>query len=275
VEQERFRGFRSAGINRLSLGIQSLNPAHLKVLGRIHDRDQAINAVQQARLAGFDNINLDLMHGLPGQSVEDAAADLQQAIALAPEHLSWYQLTIEPNTEFFKRPPQLPPDDTLAAIQDHGAALLDAAGYRQYEVSAFSKPDRRARHNLNYWLFGDYLGIGAGAHGKLTYADGRIERTHKTRLPKDYLDSAGRCARNAEAVEHAELPFEFMLNALRLTEGFARDLYSARTGLPWADVAPKVAALVNRGLLQESAQTIAPTALGQRFLNDVISRFLD
>lgn len=275
TEQQRFREFRSAGINRLSLGVQSLNPQHLQALGRIHDRDQALAAVQQARRAGFANINLDLMHGLPGQSVDDAAADLQQALALEPEHLSWYQLTVEPNTEFYKRPPQLPEDDTLAAIQERGFELLAAAGFEHYETSAFCQPGRAARHNCNYWSFGDYIGIGAGAHGKLTQPDGRILRTHKTRLPKDYLASGGRCDRGIEAIDAHALPFEFMMNALRLHRGFARAQFVERTGLPWPTVAAKVDALVRRGLLRDERDTIAPTPLGQRFLNDVLAEFLD
>ncbi len=275
VEQHHFDGFRRAGINRLSLGIQSLNPQHLKALGRIHDREQAINGVARARAAGFDNINLDLMHGLPGQSVEDAQADLTQALALAPEHLSWYQLTIEANTEFHKRPPQLPADDTLAAIQDRGAQVLFDAGYEQYEVSAFSRPGRNAQHNTNYWLFGDYIGIGAGAHGKLSLPGGPILRTRKTRLPKDYLASGGRCERGVEAVVAAELPFEFMLNGLRLNQGFSRTLYSERTGLPWSSVAARVDALCARGLLTQSASQIAATPWGLRFLNDVLAEFID
>jgi oxygen-independent coproporphyrinogen-3 oxidase len=274
TEQERFFGFRSAGINRLSLGVQSLNPLHLHALGRIHSSAQAINAVKEARRAGFDNINLDLMHGLPQQSIADACADLQQALALAPEHLSWYQLTIEPNTEFFKRPPLLPPDDTLAAIQDAGFEVLEQSGYRQYEVSAFAQPNRRARHNLNYWEFGDYLGIGAGAHGKLTTPDGTIMRTQKTRLPRDYLASGGRCDRNTTAIEADELPFEFAMNALRLNDGFAKALYSERTGQPWATIAPTIERLIGCGLLAEQGGRVAATALGRRFLNDVLGEFL-
>lgn len=275
TEQQRFKDFRSAGVNRLSLGIQSLNPLHLKTLGRIHDRDQAINAVQQARRAGFENINLDLMHGLPEQSVENAAKDLTDALALEPEHLSWYQLTIEPNTEFYKRPPQLPEDDTLAAIQEHGFELLKQAGFEHYEVSAFCRSNRASLHNMNYWQFGDYIGIGAGAHGKLTQLDGRIVRTRKTRLPKDYLASGGKCDRNGEAIAHDALPFEFMMNALRLNNGFAKALFSERAGLPWSIVANKIGQLIDRGLLQEQGNLIAPTVLGQRFLNDVLSAFLE
>jgi putative oxygen-independent coproporphyrinogen III oxidase len=275
VEQQRFRDFRSAGINRLSLGIQSLNPEHLKVLGRIHDREQAIDAVQTARRAGFANINLDLMHGLPGQSVENAGADLQQALALEPEHLSWYQLTIEPNTEFYKRPPQLPEDDTLAAIQEHGFELLASAGFEHYETSAFCQPGRAAKHNCNYWQFGDYIGIGAGAHGKLTQRDGRIVRTHKTRLPKDYLASRGLGERGTEVISNNALPFEFMMNALRLNGGISRALFTERTQLPWSTVAVKIEGLIRRGLLRDDADIVAPTILGQRFLNDVLAEFLD
>ena len=275
TEQTRFHGFRSAGINRLSLGVQSLNPAHLKTLGRIHSSEQAIAAVQQARRAGFDNINLDLMHGLPEQSIDNAAEDLRRAIALAPEHLSWYQLTIEPNTEFFKRPPTLPPDDTLAAIQDCGFELLAQAGYAQYEVSAFARDNRRARHNLNYWQFGDYLGIGAGAHGKLTAADGSITRTHKTRLPRDYLSAAGRCDRNPQMLASAELPFEFAMNALRLNDGFDTRLFTERTGKDWSLMAAPVSRLVQRGLLTDTGEHVAPTELGRRFLNDVLGEFLN
>ncbi len=274
TEQQRFRDFRSAGINRLSLGIQSLNPQHLKTLGRIHDREQAIEAVRQARVAGFENINLDLMHGLPEQSVENAADDLRAALALEPEHLSWYQLTIEPNTEFYKRPPQLPEDDTLAAIQEHGFELLAQAGFDHYEVSAFARAGRRAKHNLNYWQFGDYIGIGAGAHGKLTVADGRITRTRKTRLPKDYLASGGKCDRHSEIISLSNLPFEFMMNALRLNDGFRKSLFAERTGLPWQIVAPRVEQLIARGLLEDAEESIAPTPMGQRFLNDVLSEFL-
>jgi oxygen-independent coproporphyrinogen-3 oxidase len=274
TEQQRFADFRAAGVNRLSLGIQSLNPQHLQTLGRIHDREQAIAAVQQARKAGFDNINLDLMHGLPAQTVANACADLQQALALEPEHLSWYQLTIEPNTEFYKRPPTLPEDDTLAEIQEAGFVLLQQAGFDHYEVSAFCQPGRASIHNCNYWQFGDYIGIGAGAHGKVTQRDGAVARTHKTRLPRDYLASGGRCQRNLEVIPPSSLPFEFMMNALRLNHGFARELFGARTGLPWQAVARQIETLADRGLLQVEGDIVAPTPMGQRFLNDVLAEFL-
>ncbi len=275
TEQQRFKDFHSAGINRLSLGIQSLNSHHLSTLGRIHDREQAINAVYQARKAGFENINLDLMHGLPAQSIDNAAKDLTDALALEPEHLSWYQLTIEPNTEFYKRPPQLPEDDTLAAIQERGFELLEQAGFEHYEVSAFARAGRQSKHNMNYWQFGDYIGIGAGAHGKLTLNDGRITRTRKTRLPKDYLASGGGCERNSETISPDNLPFEFMMNTLRLNNGFAKQLFSERTGLPWSVVANKIEQLIARGLLHEHDAVITPTLLGQRFLNDALAEFLD
>ena len=275
TEQQRFAEFRSAGINRLSIGIQSLNPKHLQTLGRIHDREQAISAIHQARKAGFENINLDLMHGLPAQSIDDAAKDLTDALSLEPDHLSWYQLTIEPNTEFYKRPPQLPEDDTLAAIQEHGFDILAEAGFEHYEVSAFCRSERASLHNLNYWQFGDYIGIGAGAHGKLTTRDGRITRTRKTRLPKDYLASAGKCDRNSEAISSEALPFEFMMNALRLNAGVSQTLFTEHTGLPWSTVAHKVDLLIGRGLLAETGGILAPTTIGQRFLNDVLAEFLD
>jgi oxygen-independent coproporphyrinogen-3 oxidase len=276
TEQQKFHGFRSAGVNRLSIGVQSFNPVHLRHLGRIHDRQQALAAVAQARTAGFDNINLDLMHGLPAQDVADASADLRCAIELAPEHLSWYQLTIEPNTEFFKRPPLLPEDDALAAIQDAGIELLAGAGFAQYEVSAYARGGRRARHNLNYWEFGDYIGIGAGAHGKLTGPDGHIVRTQKTRAPKDYLANRLRNdgERHRAAIDSGELPFEFMMNALRLTDGVPAALFSARTGLPLAIVADQLGRLRQQGLMVPDEKQLAATPLGQRFLNSVIAEFL-
>lgn len=276
VEQEKFRGYRALGINRLSIGVQSFNPAHLHTLGRIHGRDEAIRAADAARSAGFDNFNLDLMHGLPGQTVADALDDLEQALALAPTHLSWYQLTIEPNTVFHSRPPVLPVDDLLADIEDAGFARLAAAGFARYEISAFAQPGRSSRHNRNYWEFGDYLGIGAGAHGKLTASDGTILRTRKTRLPKDYLAArtqpqaftAGR-----EAVPPAQRPFEFMLNALRLVDGVAAASFSERTGLPLDHIAPQLSELRARGLLVADENRIACTDTGLRFLNDVVNAF--
>lgn len=279
TEQERFKGYRLAGINRLSLGVQSFKEEHLRALGRIHDRTQALTAVEQARRAGFDNINLDLMHGLPSQNIDDACADLRAALALEPTHLSWYQLTIEANTEFFKRPPVLPEDDTLAAIQEAGTDLLAAAGFAQYEVSAYARPGRRALHNVNYWEFGDYIGIGAGAHGKLTAVDGSIYRTQKTRLPRDYFAAAdnwraGAGERTASAIGQDELAFEFMLNALRLIDGVPAALFCERTGLPLSTIETAILRLQGQGLLVNDPSLLAATPLGMRFLNSVIAEFL-
>ncbi|MFP5441520.1 MAG: radical SAM family heme chaperone HemW [Gammaproteobacteria bacterium] len=280
VEQEKFRGYRALGINRLSIGVQSFNPEHLQALGRIHGRDEAIRAADAARGAGFDNFNLDLMHGLPGQSVADAMADLGQALALAPTHLSWYQLTIEPNTVFHAKPPVLPVDDLLADIEDAGLARLADAGFHRYEISAYANsPRRESRHNRNYWEFGDYLGIGAGAHGKCTLpGENAIIRTRKTRLPKDYLAAAHerRAFGGApQAVAAGDRPFEFMLNALRLVDGVPADFFSARTGIAPAAIAETLAALRGRGLLQPDTGRIACTPAGLRFLNDVVNAFAD
>lgn len=276
VEQGLFQGYREVGINRLSIGVQTFQTAQLEALGRIHSGNEAQRAAQSAREAGFRNFNLDLMHGLPGQSLEQALDDLRQAIALEPTHLSWYQLTLEPNTVFFREQPVLPDEDVLADIQDAGQALLAAEGYVQYEVSAYARRDRRCRHNLNYWQFGDYLGIGAGAHGKLTQvtaAGVHLLRTSKTRVPKDYL--ATMRVRVAETLIAAEaLPFEFMLNTLRLIEGVSTTLWSERTGLSPEVLAETVTALQHKGLLQNDANTLVATALGQRYLNRVIEAFL-
>lgn len=279
VEQGLFQGYRAVGINRLSIGVQSFNPAQLKALGRIHSGDEATRAATSARTAGLDNFNIDLMHGLPGQSLADAMADLQAALALEPVHLSWYQLTLEPNTVFYREQPVLPDEDTLADIQEAGQRLLADAGFVQYEVSAYARADRRCQHNLNYWQFGDYLGIGAGAHGKISdYHQGslRVRRTTKTRTPKDYLAAsadAGFCA-SIEAIASAELPFEFMLNALRLLDGVSLSLWAARTGLPLARIETVVAALQSQGLLADVPGRLCATELGQRYLNRVISAFL-
>jgi len=276
VEQGLFQGYREVGINRLSIGVQTFQTAQLKALGRIHSGDEAQRAAQSAREAGFSNFNLDLMHGLPGQTLEQALDDLRQAIALEPTHLSWYQLTLEPNTVFFREQPVLPDEDVLADIQDAGQALLAAEGYVQYEVSAYARRDQRCRHNLNYWQFGDYLGIGAGAHGKLTQVTATgldVLRTSKTRVPKDYL--AATRFRVAETMIAAEaLPFEFMLNTLRLIEGVSTTLWSERTGLSAQVLAETVTALQRKGLLQNDTCKLVATALGQRYLNRVIEAFL-
>lgn len=273
-EQARFRDYRAIGINRLSIGIQSFNPEHLKALGRIHDDSEALAAVDMARRAGFDNLNLDLMHGLPGQSLAQARADIDQAIALGPEHLSWYQLTLEPNTVFYSRPPQLPEDEVLWDIQEAGQARLAEAGYAQYEISAYARGDRRARHNLNYWQYGDFIGIGAGAHGKLTQPDGTVERNWKTRQPKDYLNPQTPWLAGSKRLSAEELPFDFLMNALRLVEGVPSAWYQQRTGQSLAAIAPLLDKAVQRGLLEPWQQQLRPTEQGRLFLNDLLEMFL-
>ncbi|WP_249679282.1 radical SAM family heme chaperone HemW [Pseudomonas abieticivorans] len=273
-EQEKFVAYRKLGINRLSIGIQSFQQAKLQALGRIHNGDEAIRAADMARQAGFDNFNMDLMHGLPDQSLDDALGDLRQAIALKPTHLSWYQLTLEPNTVFWNQPPALPEDDTLWDIQEAGQALLAEHGYAQYEVSAYAQPGRAARHNLNYWSFGDFIGIGAGAHGKLSHPDGRIVRTWKTRLPKDYLNPAKAYQAGEKLLPLDELPFEFLMNALRLTDGVDAALYNQRTGLPLESLAQARRQAEQKGLLQVEPTRLVATPQGQLFLNDLLQYFL-
>ncbi|PZP09201.1 MAG: YggW family oxidoreductase [Pseudomonas protegens] len=273
-EQEKFTAYRALGINRLSIGIQSFQEQKLKALGRIHNGNEAIRAAGMARQAGFDNFNLDLMHGLPDQSLDDALGDLRQAIAMKPTHLSWYQLTLEPNTVFWNQPPVLPEDDTLWDIQEAGQALLAEHGYAQYEVSAYAQPGRAARHNLNYWSFGDFIGIGAGAHGKLSHPDGRILRTWKTRLPKDYLNPAKQFKAGEKALGNEELPFEFLMNALRLTDGVDAELFAQRTGLDLVSLAEGRRQAEQSGLLQVEPSRLAATARGQLFLNDLLQYFL-
>ncbi len=272
-EQERFAGYRSAGINRLSLGIQSFNDQRLHTLGRIHSGADAKTAAAMALELGFDRVNLDLMHGLPGQGVEGAMQDLEQALALDPGHLSWYQLTIEPNTEFHSRPPQLPFDDDLAEIQDQGQRLLASAGYAHYEISAFAKEGHRAKHNLNYWTFGDYAGVGAGAHAKLTTASGSILRRWKQRQPKSYMNNPAQA--NSERLLEKSLPLEFMMNVLRLSDGVSQHLYAERTGQPWSSIQQRCELAQKRGLLDLSNSSIKPTPTGRRFLNDLLEMFLD
>ncbi|MFA5677787.1 MAG: radical SAM family heme chaperone HemW [Pseudomonas sp.] len=273
-EQAKFKDYRATGINRLSIGIQSFNPAHLKALGRIHDDQEALAAVDMARRAGFDNLNLDLMHGLPGQSLQQARADIDQAIALAPEHLSWYQLTVEPNTVFYSRPPKLPEDEVLWDIQEAGQARMAEAGYAQYEISAYARDNRRARHNLNYWQYGDFIGIGAGAHGKLTHLDGRVERNWKTRQPKDYLNPDKPFCAGNKILSAEELPFDFLMNALRLVDGVPSAWYSERTGQSLDTIAPLLDRAVQRGLLEPWQRQLRPTEQGRLFLNDLLEMFL-
>ena len=274
AEAGRFAAYRSAGVNRLSLGVQSFNPRHLAALGRIHDALEARRAVELA-LDHFDNVNLDLMYALPGQTLEEARADIRAAAALGTPHLSAYHLTLEPNTAFHRAPPPLPDADLAARMQDAVEETLAWHGYGHYEVSAFARPGEECRHNLNYWLFGDYLGIGAGAHGKLSAPDG-IRRQTRPRHPQAYMRAVegGNAMEEAHAVAAADLPFEFMMNALRLTEGVPARLFAERTGLPPETIRPQLEAAVARGLLEVSAERLAPTALGRRFLNDLLQLFL-
>ncbi|HEY7752611.1 MAG TPA: radical SAM family heme chaperone HemW [Steroidobacteraceae bacterium] len=273
VEHGRFTGYAAAGVNRVSLGAQSFDAAALAALGRIHGPDEIPAAVSEIRAAGIENFNLDLMYALPGQTVAGAVADVQAAIALEPAHLSYYQLTLEPGTAFFHRPPPLPPDDLAWEMQVECQRALAAAGYAQYEVSAYARPGRQCRHNLNYWRFGDYLGIGAGAHGKVTVG-GAVLRTEKPKSPREYLREGGRGGGQRRAVSPGELPFEFMLNALRLTGGFEAGEFESCTGLSARSVEPALAALERRGLIDRSGTLVRPTELGFRFLNDVQSAFL-
>lgn len=275
-EQEKFKGFREAGINRLSVGIQSFNPQHLQALGRVHNQAEALNAAQLARYAGFDNFNLDLMFGLPKQSLEEALTDLQQAIDLQPSHLSWYQLTLEPNTLFYKHPPVLPDDDLLVDMQYAGQALLQQAGFEQYEVSAYTQ-QQPCRHNLNYWEFGDYVGIGAGAHGKITDPFGQVTRHQKYRQPAQYLQQVaqGQARSETQTLKPDDLKFEFMLNALRLKAGFSLDLFTERTGLSPETLQAPLAFAEEQGWLTIQDQQVQTTELGWQFLNTVIQLFLD
>lgn len=274
AEAARFEGYRAAGINRLSIGVQSFDRDQLVRLGRIHGPEEAVAALRMARAAGFDNVNLDLMHGLPEQTPAQALADLEQAIALAPEHLSWYELTIEPNTVFFRQPPGQPDSDVMAEIEEAGFRRLAAAGYTRYEVSAFARPGRRARHNLNYWRFGDYLALGAGAHGKITLPDeGRILRYSKTRLPEHYLAGSGSRTRGSTDIEPDARTLEYFMNTLRLCGGAPAGLFPARTGLPLEEVAPQLAALRARGLLADDPEHVRCTDLGLAHLNTVLAAF--
>ncbi len=275
AEAAKFSGFRDAGINRLSLGVQSFNDAQLRALGRIHDAEQAGRAIELAKAAGFERFNIDLMHGLPDQNEAAARADLDAALQFEPTHLSWYQLTLEPNTVFYKRPPLLPVEDTLAGIQEAGEALLQAAGFDQYEVSAWSRPGEACRHNLNYWEFGDYLAIGAGAHGKTSYRDGRIERYAKRRQPSDYLASAsGEFEVNQRWLAEEDIPGDYAMNALRLKAGVPICAFSARTGLPLGAISEQLAKLQELGLLEDDPQRLRCSATGWRFLDTVVTEFI-
>ncbi len=275
VEQQRFKNYREIGINRISLGIQSFDPQQLQKLGRIHNNQEALRAVEIAQQAGFDNINLDLMYGLPQQSIESALLDLQTAIDLQPQHISWYQLTIEPNTVFYKQRPTLPVDDQIYAMEKQGRELLRQAGYLQYEVSAYAREGRQCQHNLNYWRFGDYLGIGAGAHGKSTdLTTGHIKRLRKLRQPDDYLDKTKSLIAEEIIIDQSNLIFEFMLNALRLQEAIPLALFTERTGLNSDVIMDCLAEASEKKFIRLENDTIFLTEHGRLFLNDVMAVFL-
>ncbi len=274
VEAKRFAAYRDAGVNRLSLGIQSFNDAHLQALGRIHSADEARRAIGVAQ-RHFDNINLDLMYALPQQTLGDALQDVQAALQFKPQHLSCYHLTLEPNTLFYRNPPSLPDDDTSGEMQQRIEELLAVHGYEHYETSAFAQPRRRARHNLNYWQFGDYLGIGAGAHSKLSFHD-KVLRQMRYKQPHAYLDAVarGEPLQEEHEVSHYDIAFEFMMNALRLNEGFDASLFTERTSLPLLAIRRELVEAERRGLLCQDLRHIAPTLLGQRFLNDLLEIFI-
>jgi oxygen-independent coproporphyrinogen-3 oxidase len=269
VEAARFRGFREAGVNRISVGVQSFDDAMLRALGRIHGADEARRAVEAA-LAAFDNVNLDLMYGLPGQSLAMAIADVEAGVATGAPHLSAYQLTIEPNTVFFSKPPKLPEHDLCADMQAEIEEVLDQNKFEHYETSAFARPGHRCKHNLNYWEFGDYLGIGAGAHGKISFPD-RITRHEWAKQPASYMKEAS--VQNRE-IQPRELAFEFMLNALRLPYGFSNSLFQERTGLPFTAISGPLQVAEEKGLIERDLKHVRPTLKGQRFLNELLQLFL-
>jgi oxygen-independent coproporphyrinogen-3 oxidase len=276
IERGRFSGYKDAGINRVSLGAQTFDARALKALGRIHSAEDTQRAVEELRAAKLDNFNLDLMYALPEQTCDQAQNDVKKAIALKPAHISYYQLTLEPGTVFYSRPPPLPNEDAAWQIQSAGQKLLSEAGYVQYEVSAYARADAHCRHNLNYWLFGDYVGLGAGAHGKVSLGPKRILRTVKPKQPREYQDQVrlGPTVGEVNEVAEKDLPFEFMLNALRLNAGFQRDRYEVRTGLKLSAIDEKLQQGRSRGLLEPQAGGWRPTELGRRFLNDLTLSFL-
>jgi len=277
ADTARFAAYRHAGVGRLSIGVQSFREAQLRALGRVHDERAAADAVLAAREAGFENLNVDLMYGLPDDTVSGAVADVERVIELGPAHVSWYQLTLEPNTAFHRRPPPLPDEDVVLDIEARGRALLAAAGYERYEVSAYARPGFRCRHNLHYWRFGDYVGIGAGAHGKHTSADGEILRRAKTRNPRTYMELAGTDA--AVRIERisapSELVLEFMMNALRLSEGVPIDEFEAATGQPVDSIDAVLSAAVERGWIMRDPAVLRATPVGYALLNEVLELFVE
>jgi len=276
LEQRHFSGYRDTGINRLSIGVQSFDDEALKAIGRIHNRRDAITAIESAKVAGFERINLDLMFGLPGATSEQTLLDLQTAIDLDPGHISWYQLTLEPNTHFHHQPPPaLPDDDTLWEVQQRGVALLDAHGYQQYEISAYSRDGQQCCHNLNYWHFGDYLGIGAGAHAKLTTSEAVLRRW-RPRHPRDYMAWATSSTplSGEQRVAHDDLILEFMMNSLRLCDGFSSEQFTHHTGIAFSEIATQLLELEQRGLISITNDVVASTHQGRRYLNDLLEYFL-
>ncbi len=275
VETGRFKEYVGAGINRISIGVQSMQNDKLKALGRIHGADEANYAAEQAHQAGLNSFNLDLMHGLPGQSLEDALSDLRKIIALNPPHISWYQLTIEPNTQFASKPPTLPQDDILWDIQEQGQALLAEAGYEQYEISGYAKPGYQCQHNLNYWRFGDYLGIGCGAHGKVTnIKTGVITRTEKVKHPRGYMDLAKPYLYKQWRVEEDDLAFEFFMNRFRLVESCPKEDLSSLTGLSQQSQQRALNTAIAKGLLIDNSETWQVSQKGHRYLNDLLELFV-
>lgn len=276
AEQQKFADYFQLGINRLSIGVQSFHSKQLHALGRIHTDREAIKAIEMAHQAGFNRLNIDLMHGLPEQTPDQALKDLQQALALKPDHLSWYQLTIEPNTAYWSHPPILPEDEDLWTIQEQGQALLAEHGFNQYEVSAYANAsEARAKHNLNYWTFGDFIGIGAGAHGKITHTNGTITRNWKTRVPKDYLNPKKPFEAGNRLITPQELPAEFMMNALRLKEGVPKQLFSQRTYLAPSSIELMCQKAQQSGLLATQSENFVATERGFLFLNNLLEFFLD
>lgn len=275
VEAGRFNAYRAVGVNRISIGIQSFQDEKLKRLGRIHGSREAITAAGLAKEAGLDSFNIDLMHGLPDQSIEDALSDLKQGISLQPPHLSWYQLTIEPNTLFYSKPPVLPDDDDLWEIFEQGHQLLAEAGYVQYEISGYSKPGRQCRHNLNYWRFGDYIGIGCGAHGKLSFADGSITRTVKVKHPRGYLNPTKPYLDQETQVDASERPFEFFMNRFRLLEACPKQDYVERTGLPLSSIEGPINRALEQNYLEDKGEQWQITEHGKLFLNDLLALFVE
>ncbi len=275
IESNKFSAFAQAGVSRLSIGVQSFESTKLIKLGRIHDVEQAITAARLAKQSGIKSFNLDLMHGLPSQSLENALDDLKTAISLQPDHISWYQLTIEPNTAFHSKPPKLPQDETLWEIQDQGFKLLADAGYHQYEISGFSKIKKQCQHNLNYWQFGDYLGIGCGAHGKITdVSSGTIYRTVKVKHPKGYLDKNRAHLDHLNTVGNDELAFEYMMNQLRLFSSFTLSSFEKRTGLSSDNILPVLLKAKEKNLMKNRGNSWSVTLLGHRYLNDLLEMFL-